>query len=164
MNEIERLTNLLRQTFDGNPWFGEPLLVKLESVDFEQANCVPAGAKKSVAELVMHIISWRIFTIKKLEMNEPFMIEMNSKGDWPDVSVNSASAWKTVLDELISTQKKLLNLTMGLSTDDLDKTVLGKPYTFRYLMEGIIQHDVYHLGQIGLTLSLIQNQGEEVNE
>ena len=49
-----------------------------------------------------------------------------------------------------------MSLITLLSVADLDRTVAGKEYNFRYLIEGITQHDVYHLGQIALTLSLVK--------
>ena len=155
--QIKRLTNLLEQTFNGNPWFGDSIMDKLRSIDFELANQVPPNGSKSAAMLVQHIINWRVFAIEKLSGNDQFNIEMNSQEDWPDVSIHSNEDWETLLIELKNTQKELLNLLGSLSDKDLNRQVSGREYDMQYLIEGIIQHDIYHLGQIGVINAQLRN-------
>lgn len=153
---IKRLTNLLEQTFDGNPWFGDSIMAKLASIKAELANQIPPNGSKSVAMLVKHIINWRFFAIEKLSGNDQFNIEMNSKEDWSAVLIHSEEDWETLLQELKHTQKELLSLIGSLSDQDLNRQVPGREYDFQYLVEGIIQHDVYHLGQIGVVNAQVQ--------
>ena len=97
-----------------------------------------------------HIINWRVFCLKKLEGDKEYDIKTDGKNDWSEVHINNRKEWENLKLELRSTQKKL---TMQLSSKPdilLQETVLGKNYTFNFLLNGIVQHDIYHLGQIGM--------------
>ncbi len=37
-----------------------------------------------------------------------------------------------------------------LSVDDLDKVVAGRDYTMYVMLHGVIQHNLYHAGQIAV--------------
>lgn len=39
---------------------------------------------------------------------------------------------------------------------NLETRFLDTDYNFHYLIEGIIHHDLYHLGQIGVTIKLLR--------
>ncbi len=43
---------------------------------------------------------------------------------------------------------------MNQSDSILEDPVPGRNHNFRFLIEGMIQHDIYHLGQIGLMAKL----------
>jgi hypothetical protein len=44
-------------------------------------------------------------------------------------------------------------------TDDLlDKQVAERDYNFRKLFHGVLQHDVYHLGQIAYIVKMLRKQ------
>ncbi|MGH2568080.1 MAG: hypothetical protein ACRDGA_07040, partial [Bacteroidota bacterium] len=60
-----------------------------------------------------------------------------------------------LLNELAQTQ---LEISHQLSTkrDTFLEEEYQPGYTFDHHMEGIIQHDLYHLGQIGLVIKIIR--------
>jgi len=58
----------------------------------------------------------------------------------------------------------MIQLIEGRDDSYLDTVFQDSGYTFKYLIEGIIQHDIYHLGQIGIVLKLIHSTKAEVGK
>lgn len=161
MLKVQELNAKLKQVFEGNPWFGDALIVKLNTIDFTLVNQKLPNSKNSIAIIVQHLINWRAFVIKKLEGDEVFDIEMNSEDDWTNVVVENLAQWEALLDELVRTQTTITSI---LDTENnplfLEQMVLGRTYNFDYLLEGLIQHDIYHFGQIGFLYAYLKREAE----
>ncbi|MEL7123528.1 MAG: DinB family protein [Bacteroidota bacterium] len=151
------LSTALKETFAGKPWYGDALMEKLNSLNHQVVNLIPQGLSYSIAKQIKHVISWRNFVIEKLNGNVDYNIEINSAIDWPDVQINSDSDWKELLEELVASQKELLDLLSDKSDAFLESQVPNHEYNFHFLIEGIIQHDVYHQGQIAVIASLLKS-------
>ncbi len=150
--QVTRIIDNLAETFEGTPWHGNSLKDLLANVDTKTAFYRPLGRKHNIAELLAHILVWRQFVIEILDNNYDFDIDIDSMADFPEVP-ESEIIWQELLSQLIENQAYIINKLLAFSDGDLDKDVPNKPYTFRYLFEGIIYHDIYHSGQIGLIKS-----------
>ncbi len=149
--EIKDILQKLKNAFSGEPWFGDSMLEILGKIDFEMANRKAFGDQRSVHRLVLHIISWREFVIQKLAGNDDFEIEMDGEMDWPTKIPPGENGWKLTLSKLQESQNHFVQLLENQEDESiLRKKVPGRKYNFEFLLEGVIQHDIYHLGQIGL--------------
>ncbi|KAA5827357.1 DinB family protein [Algibacter amylolyticus] len=150
-SRILQLVESLNNTFQGNPWYGDSLMFQLKNIDIKLVNKTLPNSKNSIANLIQHVINWRVFAIEKLQGNEAFDIEMNSEADWKLITIKSQKEWKVLLNELTSTQNKIIEI-LKLQKNDafLEQKTIGKTYSLKFLIEGVVQHDLYHLGQIGL--------------
>lgn len=150
-SKILKLIESLNNTFQGHPWYGDSLMHQLKKIDFQLVNKTLPNSNNSVAILIQHLINWRIFVIEKLNKNEAFDIEMNSEADWKTITIKNKLEWDTLLNELVSSQNQIIEILKHQKDDAfLEQKTLGKTYTTEFLVEGVIQHDLYHLGQIGL--------------
>lgn len=157
-NEIQRLVNALTETYSGEPWYGEGFLEKLDSINWKLVSISPVENSTTIARLVKHIINWRIFLIEKLQGNAGFDIKIDAPNDWTDIVVESESDWEQLLVEMVESQNAIIRLLKEKTDEILDTQVEGRTYSYRFLIEGIIQHDVYHLGQIGLIASQLKKE------
>lgn len=158
-NKTKALIRSLSEIFEGEPWYGESVMRKLENVPYVigYKTCIPES--HSVAQIVGHLIAWKTYAIEKLKSNDSYTIEIDSDQDWPDIEVHSQKEWENLKRKLVATQSKIYELLNEKKDDSyLDEKVNGKNYTFRYLLNGIIQHDIYHLGQIGLIESQLKDK------
>lgn len=154
------LSHLIEQfhcIYNGSPWYGDSLLQKLEKVDAEAVFTTPAPGLHSVAQQVAHILSWRRVLAERLKGNAGYQVKINSASDWPSHADLQAKGWDAILAELAENQQEIIQLLSAETDDLLDRLFDGKR-TFRMLMEGILQHDIYHIGQIGLVLTLINEE------
>jgi len=84
--------------------------------------------------------------LRKLEGDTDFDIEMNSEADWPKIKIKNEEEWKKLQTKLQRTQTELVKFLEGSEDGLLETKVPGKDYNFYFLIKGISQHDIYHLG------------------
>lgn len=156
MNEIERVVANAADCFDGKPWYGTSTMSIIDMVSYSQVNIRPEGFSKSIAGLLRHMIAWRVFTIKRLRGLAEFTIDSKSAENWNSSNVTEKE-WKGLLKLLKKTQEALVDAFENLQSENLTQGVPGSIYNKDYLIRGIIQHDVYHLGQIAVLKDIIES-------
>lgn len=143
----------LRNIYDGEPWYGESLMDKLEALTPEQAFTSLTPKMHSIAQIVAHMLVWRRVLAEHLKDNTDFRPEVDSAEDWNPSTKLKAKGWEKLLAELEANQAELCRLLETQSGKWLEKP-FRDGHTYRFLVEGVIQHDVYHIGQIGLLMAL----------
>ena len=147
--DIEDSIAQFEEVFEGNPWFGNPILQSLRDIPVGFWDKKPEKAPHTIAEIVCHIIDWRGFFIEKLKDNEAFGIELNTEKDWRQgVSVHTETQKQEILEELIKTQGSICRLLTKKPDAWMYEQAIGSTYKNEYMVRGVIQHDIYHLGQI----------------
>ena len=145
-NELKMYAAQLNENFSGEPWFGRNIQAILKEINEEIANQKPNG-QHSILELLYHMINWRLFTINRLEKSTA-MVKSFEENDWQVLDHQDKSLWQKGIEQLNDTQQRLLNLINTMKDEDLQSPVHERDYENRTLINGIIQHDIYHLGQI----------------
>ncbi len=157
--EIKDFIKSYQELFSGETWYGNSILKSLEDVPLEFWNEKPRNTKNTIAEIVCHIIDWRYFVIEKLKENASFDIMLNSKADWREnVSVRTTEEKENLFLELKKSQETLIGLVKEKDILWLEEKTPGKAYCNKYMLEGVLQHDVYHLGQINLINSQLKTE------
>jgi len=147
MSEISRISDQLRRAINGEAWHGPAVMEALKDVTAEQAHKKPIESAHSIWEIVLHITAWHQAVTQRLE---GYVVELSSEEDWPPVRSDSKDAWNSVLKLLNESGENLLKKVSSLSDSDLDKTVAGRNHTIYFQLHGLIQHDLYHAGQIAI--------------
>lgn len=136
------------------PFFGSGLEESLERIP--EADLHRPVGHRTIAQLLEHMLVWRRDLGQRLLGEPREKIEIGSPEDWPD------GAGKTKADflaEFVTTTDKIKR---GLDAFDLDKQneQLHPDYDYTYVnvLEGGIQHDIYHLGQINLIAALLKQE------
>lgn len=155
---IDNLIASLSEIFEGEPWYGESVMRKLENVPYIIGDKICIPESHNVSQIVSHLIAWKTFTLEKLKGNADYSIVINSEEDWPEIEVSSRKEWEDLKHDLVVAQSSLYEFLKKKNDDFLDQNVAGREYTYEYLINGIIQHDIYHLGQIGIIQSQLKNQ------
>ncbi len=148
MTEIERIVDQLQKAIGGRAWHGPPLMPLLSDVDAQQAVARPLKERHTIWELVLHINAWRDKVRRVLGGEE--MESLPEEEDWPPVDDTSEEAWEKTVEELKRVHEVLIEAVSGFSEDRLDETVPGASYTFYNMLHGLVQHDLYHAGQIAI--------------
>lgn len=155
-NEIQLLVAQIKDAYEGEPWFGRNLKALLGEVD-EETVFVKLNGQHSILELLYHMIVWREFTISRLA---PSGKELSyfEENDWQTFNDSNKSLWKEGLQKLAQTQEELIRVLEAQDESILKKTVAGRTYDFRKLLHGIIQHDIYHTGQIAFLTKALRSR------
>jgi uncharacterized damage-inducible protein DinB len=151
MSEKANIVENLKKLQEGNAWYGPSLRDILKGVSAEKAAARPIAGAHTIWELVSHISVWEKVFQRRLEgkmVNEP------EEGDFPSTTDPSAAAWDKAKNDLETNHKKLMKTISRLSESRLSEIVPGKDYPVRFMLLGLIQHHVYHAGQISLLKKL----------
>lgn len=143
--EIQRIADMLRNTFDGAAWHGPSVMQVLREINAVVA-FTPTEGIHTIAELVFHMTTWRNFTIKRLLGQHTY--DVSEVDNFPVFETKDKHAWHKVLLDLEDSQELLLQTLEKTAPEKLTEKVGEKAYNFYILLHGMIQHDIYHLGQI----------------
>ncbi|WP_128543589.1 DinB family protein [Larkinella soli] len=159
-DELIRIIDLLNTTYEGEEaWHGPSLVEVLRGVSPEMAGRRLTPNTHSIAELVFHITSWRIFGVKKMQGDGEFDIKTPEK-NFGSLQVIDDFEWEALQMELSLSQEELVNELDKRDDDEfLEDIVPGRDYTYYDLLHGIINHDTYHAGQISLIKKALKFKG-----
>lgn len=160
MTEGDRIIDQLERTFQGDPWYGSSVTAVLAGVTASTAAAYPIAGAHSIWELVLHLTGWKKEVLARLKgglAGEP------PEGDWPaQPRQPTEAAWQATLAALEAAHEALAAGVKKATAADLNGPVrdernrpLGTGLAQWQTLYGIIQHDVYHLGQISLLRKVI---------
>jgi uncharacterized damage-inducible protein DinB len=145
--EIDYIISTLHSVLDGEPWYGRSVMNLLQEIDAAVVYKKPNENSHSLIELLYHMNTWAEFTLKRLEKVEEKDVARFEKLDWREIDPNEHT-WEKGLAQFKVTHDLIIEL-LGTKDDEfLSVEVDYRDYNFRFLLHGIIQHDIYHIGQI----------------
>jgi hypothetical protein len=147
--ESLRIADQLRRAFAGAPWHGPPLRDLTAGITAEQASAHPLPGGHSIWELVLHINLWARIALEATR-GVPMPKLYGTEKDWTTASEGGTAAWTRAVDELFETAEQLAQAIETFPDSRLEDTVPGREYDFYYLFHGIVQHSLYHGGQIAM--------------
>jgi len=144
MRAIERILDQLNRAWGGPSWTGVDIRPLLDGVTEEQAHAHSLPNVHSIIELVAHMSVWMDVVAVRVTGKAK---ELTAEEDWRDVT---QLRWSEAVEEMENAGSRLSDAVARLSVDDLDKIVVGKDYTTYVMVHGVIQHNLYHAGQIAV--------------
>jgi len=148
MTEIPRILDQLDRTFQGEAWHGPPLRELLKNVSARQANLKPPLGSHCIWEIVLHITAWQDVTRRRLAGET--IVDLPPDLDWQRIPESNEAAWQQTINRLVDSKEKLRESISEMSDDRLEEVVPGKGYSTYVLLHGVIQHNLYHAGQIAI--------------
>ena len=149
MTEIERILDQLKRAYEGNAWHGPSVREVLAGVTSRQARARPLPNAHTIWELVHHIAVWENVGRRRLE-GDRAEIDISSPEDWPPAEDLSETAWEQARASLDRGHEALRRAIAGLDESCLDQPILEGLSTAYVTLHGVIQHDLYHIGQIAM--------------
>jgi len=151
--KIKSLIENLGTVYGKEPWYGD----SIKTIDPKKVFSKPKENAHCIAELLSHIIGWREFVFQKLLGNKDFDVDQDASFNWRLIDNNENTAWKNLLDALEKNQNEITKILESKDDSFLNEPVPGRNFNMEFLVEGIIQHDIYHLGQISILKKLVQD-------
>ena len=151
---IQLIIKRIENVNSGEPWFGRAVFIILDEVDAQKVYSkpvCPAGrpnnSEHSMIELLYHMITWADFTLKRIEKDKINDLAAAEKLDWREINPK-IHTWKRGLAEFKAINKKIIALLKKKDDAFLEEKVDYRKYNFRFLINGMTEHNIYHLGQI----------------
>jgi uncharacterized damage-inducible protein DinB len=143
--EIKHLLNELKHSYHGPAWYGPAVEEVLDSFDDDDIGLRINGSQ-SPLELLLHMVQWREYVIRLLEGDHELVTD--EEMSYPKVPEAGKYAWTDARIKLDNTQDRLVQLISKFPPEKLEKTIPHRDYKWAHMLHGIVDHDVYHLGQI----------------
>ena len=147
MGEIERIEDQLRRSFEGEAWHGPSVLEALEKVTAEKAAARPLAQVHTIWEVVLHIAATQELVIRRLQGDST---PLSPEQDWPSVADTGEKAWLSSLTALKRSYSELCQALSQVSDSLLDRAILPGHSSLYVTLHGLVQHNLYHAGQIAL--------------
>ena len=144
---MDAIVRNMRDLLDGKPWYGRPLFNILDEIHPAVVFKKPNESAHSLIDLAYHMITWASFTLDRLKgipVNDP---DDSEELNWRQIDPLEHT-WARALSELRALHEEIIELLQSKDDAILDKMVESRDYDHRHLLNGLIQHDIYHLGQI----------------
>ena len=150
--ECSRIADQLRRAFAGDAWHGPSLRDLLSDVSHEQAHTRPIAAAHSIWELTLHIGVWTSAALAAMRgVPMPAFVEtMPPEQNWPLIREVDAAGWKAAVENTLRAGNELAAAIEHFGDERLGERVPGRDYGFYNLFHGIVQHSLYHAGQIAI--------------
>ena len=145
MKKEAEFVRRLEEIYEGEPWFGESILTKLKDVSPEKAFQQPKSGEHCIAELLSHMEFWRRSILYKIMGDASTTFSTEHPDNWPDVESLKKKGWEKVQQGFRETHRALQQALVETSLTDEQSANLS----------GTIEHDIYHLGQIGIVKKLV---------
>ena len=150
--EINSYISEFETIYNGEPWYGKSLMAIINSADPNDVFKKQKKDSHSAYEITYHLYAWRNLLAKRLR-GDNASIEVNSKEDWaPLPKEQTASTWKELIKKLGQNQLELIESLTKLNDEDLDKDLANTSNSLRTFLNGQIQHDIFHIGQVALAI------------
>lgn len=153
--EIESIIAGLQSILNGEPWYGRPVMRILQEIDPSVVYKKPNENSHSLIELLYHMNTWADFTLKRLEKDEEKDLASFEKLDWREIDPNEHT-WEKGMAQFKVTHDLIIELLETKDDEFLSREVDYREYNYRFLLNGIIQHDIYHIGQIAYVKKLLE--------
>ncbi|MEI9910096.1 MAG: DinB family protein [Bacteroidota bacterium] len=152
--EIKSIIRNLQNVNAGEPWFGRPVYELLEEIDPSIVYTKPNNNSHSLIELLYHMITWAEFTLKRIEGDKEQDHAAFELMDWREIKP-AVHTWEKGLKEYKKVHNTIVALLENKDDDFLKEIVDYRKYNFRFLLNGLIQHNIYHAGQVAYLNKLL---------
>ncbi|WP_183567052.1 DinB family protein [Mucilaginibacter sp. SP1R1] len=159
MSISERISKQLQQVLAGDPWYGSSVYTIIERISFEAAYEKPPGSVHNVAEIVLHMVAW---TEEVMDRMNGLPSGVPTSGDWPETGKPDEQKWQNYVEDLKLVNVNLIGIIQKFSEEQWIEPTLdernsdsGIGVTYEELINGLVQHHIYHSGQIALLNRII---------
>jgi len=145
----EFVVDQMKRAHRNDAWHGPSLAEIMDGITAQQAAGKPLKNAHSIWELVLHIEAWN--RLIEVRIKKKRLEKMTVKLDWPSMPKSkTAATWQRAVNKMHSSMKSLYEFIDKNEESILDRPVVGKPYNVEHMMHGVVQHNLYHTGQIAL--------------
>jgi uncharacterized damage-inducible protein DinB len=152
--EIDSIIRNLQNTLEGEPWFGRAVYELLGEIDESKTSVKPNNTEHSLLELLWHMNTWSEFTLAHLENKLADEVTAIEQNDWRTINPEKHS-WKKGMAQLKSVHEKIIGILKKKEDEFLKEPVPNRKFNFRFMLNGLIQHTIYHAGQIAYIKKLL---------
>jgi uncharacterized damage-inducible protein DinB len=105
------------------------------------------------------MINWAEFALKRIEGEEDEDLTEFEKNDWRKID-RQHHTWEKGLAQFKVANDLIIEALQSKNDEFLNEKVDYREYNFRFLLNGLIQHHIYHAGQVAYLNKLLAAEVE----
>jgi len=152
VNHSQQIADSYRAATLKVAWYGPSLAELLAQISPELATTQPLPGAHSISDLLQHLLLWNE-RVRNTSDSNP-MPRWQAEKEWAEPPI----PWNELVVRWNQSRDLLEEHIRNFPIEDLRKQVPGRTYPYETLLPGIVQHAVYHSGQIALVLSMLRSQ------
>lgn len=152
MKETDRILKSFEDLFSGDPWLDVNLMDTIDGIPARQASRRIAPGRNTIREILHHVVQWRMTVLQRIQGEEVSSPDHNYLLPIED---SSEAGWEETIDQLKRSQEKWTYFLRTWDQKEFDTVYPGNKMTYYEHVQGILQHDSYHLGQVVLLSKLV---------
>jgi hypothetical protein len=152
MPEVDRILDQYDRAMGGDAWHGDPVWTILEGVTPEQAAMRACPNTHSIWELVSHVTFWETEVCRRMKHLPP---RSPDNLNFPRVPEATNENWNKTLEEFRESNRDFRFSLSQLEDSQLDQPLPGRDKSAYVEVHGVIQHNLYHAGQIALLRKIV---------
>jgi uncharacterized damage-inducible protein DinB len=154
MDQTQRIANAYRAATVKGAWYGPSLAELIAQVPPELATTPPLPGSHSIAELLQHLLLWNE-RVRNTSDSHP-MPRWQPEKEWAEPPI----PWNELVSRWSQSRELLEEKIRNFPVEDLAKQVPGRSYPYEALLHGIVEHAIYHSGQIAMVLSMLRSRSK----
>jgi uncharacterized damage-inducible protein DinB len=158
MTETQRILDQYDRVMHGSAWHGDAIWQILDGISAETAARRPIGNAHSIWEIVGHMAFWEGVAARRLaglragreeERNFPGTSDEEER-NFPAAPEATETNWQQTLDQFRASNQAFKEVLQKFDPAHLDELSAAGKRSFYNEAHGLIEHSVYHAGQIAL--------------
>lgn len=152
MTESKQIADAYRAVTLKGAWYGPTLGELIAKTSPEEATKPPVPGAHSISELLQHLLLWNE-RVRNASDRTP-MPKWEAEKEWAEPPI----PWSELVARWDKSRDLLEERIRNFPVEDLGKQVPGRDYPYTSLFPGIVQHTIYHSGQIAMVLSMLRSR------
>jgi len=152
VNQTQQIADSYRAVTIKGAWYGPSLAELLAEISPELTTTPPLPGAHSISALLQHLLLWNE-RIRNTSDSSP-LPRWEPEKEWaePPIPWNELVARWNHSRDLLEAQIRSFPMV------DLGKQVPGRSYPYGTMLQGGVQHVIYHSGQIAMVLSMLRSR------
>jgi uncharacterized damage-inducible protein DinB len=118
----------------------------------ELATTPPTPGAHTISALLQHLLLWNE-RVRNTSSNNP-MPRWQAEEEWAEPPI----PWNELVSRWSQSRELLEEKIRKFPIEDLTKQVPGRNYPYETMLHGIVEHAIYHSGQIAMILSRLRSR------
>lgn len=157
MTEVERILDQYDRALHGDAWHGDPVWTILEGISAEHAAHRAHAQRHTIWDLVAHMTFWETEVYRRLNNAPARSVE---KLNFPAMPSPTEENWNATMTEFGRSNMDFRSALSQLDPARLDDIPPGRNKSIYVDLHGVIQHHIYHAGQIVILSSFASESRE----
>jgi uncharacterized damage-inducible protein DinB len=154
MTRTQQIADSYRAATIKDAWYGPSLAELLAQTSPQLATMQPTPGAHSISELLQHLLLWNE-RVRNTSDNHP-LPRWQADKEWAEPPI----PWNELVARWNQSRDLLEDRIRKFPPEDLTKQVPGRGYPYETMLDGIVQHTIWHAGQIAMISSILRSRSQ----